>query len=403
MASLTRRGFGLAGLGTLASGGAMRPAGASSLLDPLTDPRGTTNPGRVRLRQVASFDLRGQGDAFSWSVSTMAWSPDGSRLVAVNGLGNFLNVIDTATWRLLVRFRAMEVNGPRAFGFTAGGRELVASKRVDPGSSENPPAFSVFEVNTGRLIRESEVLPVFLPGILGRPKDLFLQQRRSDQSLTVSPDGRYVVLAFWAIGVSGNRTRRSFAFVFNSESGKNLIVGEGENWSLPAISRQNLLAIATRSPHINSVSEVAVFDLPSLVKRGSFASQISGLASLAWAPQGERLVGGAFGASAQQDSEIIRVWSAKTGERVTGFIGGGPPVEYLDWDPSGRVVVAVSSKGTGASGSLLQLLPSEGGAPLLQYLAPDGVVISGACFCPRTARLAWHERGRILIHEIQGL
>jgi WD40 repeat protein len=403
MESLTRRGLGLAGIGALASAGEVRPAGASNLLNSLTSPRGTIDAGRVRLKQVASVDLRGQGDESSWFVFSMAWSPDGSRLVAANGLGNFLNIIDTASWRPLARFRAMEVNGPRAFGFTAGGRELIASKRVDPGSSENPPAFSVFEVNTGRLIRESEVLPVFLPDILGRPKDLFLQQRRSDQSLTVSPDGRYVVLAFWAIGVSGNRTRRSFAFVFDSASGKNLIVGEGENWSLPAISRENILAIATRSPHVNSVSEVAVFDLPSLVKRGSFPSQISGLASLVWAPQGERLVGGAFGASAQPDSEIIRVWRSKTGERVTGFIGGGPPVEYLDWDPSGRVLVGVSSKGTGASGSLLQLLPSEGGAPLLQYLAPEGVVISGACFCPRTARLAWHERGRILIHEVQGL
>jgi hypothetical protein len=98
MASLTRRGFGLAGMGAaLASGGAVRPARASWLGNLLQGGRGMTDPGSVRLKQIASVDLRSQGDAFSWSVSSMAWSPDGSRLVAVNGLGNFLNVIDTAT------------------------------------------------------------------------------------------------------------------------------------------------------------------------------------------------------------------------------------------------------------------------------------------------------------------
>ncbi|MFN6265446.1 MAG: hypothetical protein ACK45D_04310 [Alphaproteobacteria bacterium] len=101
MASLTRRGVSLAGMGALASAGAVRPAGASWLGNLLQGGRGMTESGGVRLKQIASIDLRGQGDEFSWSVSSMAWSPDGTRLVAVYGLGNFLNVIDASTWRLL--------------------------------------------------------------------------------------------------------------------------------------------------------------------------------------------------------------------------------------------------------------------------------------------------------------
>ncbi len=404
MEKLTRRGFGLAGMGAaLAGPGVVRRAAASGLPNPLTSPRGTTYPSRVRLKQVASVDLRGQGNESSWFVFSMAWSPDGSRLVAVNGLGNFLNAIDTATWRLLARFRVMAVDGPRAFGFAAGGQELIASKRIEPGSAENPPAFSNFEIDTGRLVRESQILPVFLPEILGRPNDLFLQQRRGDQSLTVSPDGRYVILAVWAIGVSGNKTRRSFAFVFDGQTGKHLLTGEGETWALPAINRENLLATNTRLLHLNTPSEIAIFDLPSLTKRRSFASHLSGVASLAWAPNGDRLVGGAAGNSAQPDREAIRIWDAATGERVTGFVGGFAPVAHLDWHPSGRVVVTVSSKGTGESGSLLQILPAGGAEPLFQHFAPNSVVITAPCFCPRTGLLAWHEGGRILVHEIQGL
>jgi len=150
MASLTRRGFGLAGMGALASAGAVRPAGASWLGNLLPGGRGMTESGGVRLKQIASVDLRGQGDGFSWFVSTMAWSPDGSRLVAVNGLGNFLNVIDTATWRLLVRFRIMSAIGDRAFGFSASGRELIASKRVNRKNSSRLTAFAHFDSGIAR-------------------------------------------------------------------------------------------------------------------------------------------------------------------------------------------------------------------------------------------------------------
>ena len=208
MESLTRRGFGLAGMGALATASAVRPAGASNLLNPLTSPRGTTYPGRVRLKQIASVDFRKNENGFAWHVSSMAWSPDGSRLVAESGDGSFLNVFDTASWQLLTRFRVMQARAERLFGFSEGGRELIASRHVTPDSNENPPAFSVFETDTGRLLRESDLLPVFLPDILARPQDLFLQQRRSVQSLTVSPDGRYVFTSFSATGIRGNTTRR---------------------------------------------------------------------------------------------------------------------------------------------------------------------------------------------------
>ena len=210
MQGLTRRALGLAGMGAALAGcDAGRPAGAAGSRAALLGAGPMGDPGKLRLKQVASVDLRNQGDAFSWSVSEMAWSPDGSRLVAVNGLGNFLNVIDTSSWRVLVRFRIMSVDGQRPFGFASGGRDLIASKRVDPGGTENPPAFSVFEPDTGRVLRESQLLPVFLPALNGRPNDLSLQQRREGQQLTVSPDGRFVFLMFSGV-VAG--TRRRFAY-----------------------------------------------------------------------------------------------------------------------------------------------------------------------------------------------
>jgi WD40 repeat protein len=270
MASLTRRAFGLAGMGALASAGAMRPAGASNLLNPLTSPRGRTYPGRIRLKQIASIDFRKEENAFAWHVSSMAWSPDGSRLVAESGDGSFLNVIDTASWQLLTRFRVMQARGARLFGFAAGGREMIASRHISSGSTENPPAFSAFETDTGKLLRESDLLPVFLPELLGRPQDLVLQQRRSDQSLAVSPDGNYVFLSFPAIGGRGNTTHRFFGLVFDSSNGRLLGQGEGRNWLLPSISRDNRLAVATSATRLGFSDEIAIFDLPSLTEVARF-------------------------------------------------------------------------------------------------------------------------------------
>jgi len=404
MASLTRRGFGLAGMGALASAGAVRPAGASNLLNPLTSPRGTTYPDRVRLKQIASVDFRKKENAFAWHVSSMAWSPDGRRLVAESGDGSFLNVFDTASWQLLTRFRVMQARAERLFGFSEGGRELIASRHILPGSSENPPAFSVFETDTGRLLRESDLLPVFLPDILARPQDLFLQQRRSVQSLTVSPDGRYVFISFWATGIRGDTTRRFFAFVFDSKTGRLLGSGEGRYWGMPSISHDNRLAVATSATRLGFSDEIAIFDLPSLTERMSFRAHVPGVRSLGWSHAGDRLATGAAGLTHPRESESIRVWDTGTGTRLAGFIGEFEPVSFVEWYPEGRFFLTKSAKGQeDQRGSLLQLLPSNGGAPLLQHFAPDRVVINGPCFCPRTGRLAWFQQGQILIHEIQGL
>jgi WD40 repeat protein len=401
MASLTRRGFGLAGMGAaLASAGAVRPAGASSLLNPLTSPRGTTYPGRVRLKQVASVDLRSQGDAFSWHVSTMAWSSDGTRLVAVNGLGNFLNVIDTATWRLLVRFRIMSSDHRRCFGFSSEGKELIASKRVEPGSDENPPAFSVFEMNTGRIVREAQLLPISIPELQGKPKELALQQRRGDQKLSVSPDGRFVFLSFEVRGPGPNQ----FAYVFDGHNGQLVGASRSRSWSVPSISLDNRLGVTTLSPQANVVpDEVTIFSLPELKKLLSFQAHPRGVESLAWSPNGERLASGSSATVPPREPEPIRVWDSATGTKTAGFLGEFEPIAYLNWHPSGQFFVTSSAKGTGERGALVQIFPTNGGEAIHRHFAPAGVVITGPCFCPRTGLLAWHDRGQILIHEVQGL
>ena len=399
MASLTRREFGLAGMGAaLASAGAGRAQASGS-----AGFHGMSDPGRVRLKQIASIDMPRSHE----HVMSMSWSPDGSRLVADSSV---LNVFDMTTMRFRARFPIMEAQWPRRFGFSADGKELIASKALPRRSTENntaennPPAFSVFETDTGRIVRESDVLPVFLPDVLGRPDDFSLQRQRVMQSLTVSPDGRYVIITLMAGPIPGGLPGRHFAFLFDGQTGHHLNTAEGVRWSLPTISRDNRFASEARPGSLGMHSRLAVFDLPSFHQRLIFPTLSGMMASLAWSPEGERLAGGMWGSSFPQDKyDSMTIWNALSGERLAGFPSGIEPISQLDWHPGGKFIVMTSAKGTGDRGSLLQLLPAAGGAPAYRHFASGSTLINGPCFCPRTGRLAWHQQGQILIHELQGL
>jgi len=390
MASLTRRGFGLAGMGALGSAGAVRPAGASWLGNLLQGGRGMTESGGVRLKQIASVDLPDTHDRL---VDAMAWSPDGSRLVAATSV---LNVFDTDTWKLRARFRALTANSGKIFGFSADGRELVASRAV-----ETP--FSVFETDTGRVVRDSDPFPISIPDILGQSEPRVLWQMRDEQSLTVSPDGRYVVL-FLVVSGSRSTVRRPFyTFLFDNQTGRHLSTSEGILRDRPTISRDNSLAVEKRQG-LNVPSEVEILDLPSLTSRLSFPVRLGFMQSLSWSPDGDRLASGMSDSSSPRDKyDSIAIWNAMSGERIAGFASGIEPITDLEWHPSGRFIVSTSAKGTGDRGTLLQLLPAGGGEPALRHFASGSTLIRAPCFCPRTGRLAWSELGKILIHEIQGL
>jgi len=390
MASLTRRGFGLAGMGALASAGAVRPAGASWLGNLLQGGRGMTESGGVRLKQIASVDLPDTHDRL---VDAMAWSPDGSRLVAATSV---LNVFDTDTWKLRARFRALTANSGKIFGFSADGRELVASRAV-----ETP--FSVFETDTGRVVRDSDPFPISIPDILGQSEPRVLWQMRDEQSLTVSPDGRYVVL-FLVVSGSRSTVRRPFyTFLFDNQTGRHLSTSEGILRGRPTISRDNRLAVEA-SQGLNASNEVEILDLPSLTKRLNFPVRLGFMQSLSWSPEGDRLASGmADSSSPREQYDSIAIWNTTLGERIAGFESGIEPIRHIDWHPSGRFIVSTSAKGTGDRGTLLQLLPSGGGEPALRHFASGSTIIRAPCFCPRTGRLAWSELGKILIHEIQGL
>ena len=226
---------------------------------------------------------------------------------------------------------------------------------------------------------------------------------RNQQSLTVSPDGRFVVLLLEVSGSRSTVRRPFYTFLFDSQTGRHLSTAEGIWRRRPTISRDNLLAVeAPRG--FDAPSQLEIMDLPSLTKRLSFPVRLGSMQSLSWSPEGDRLASGMSDSSSPRDKyDSIAIWNATSGERIAGFESGIEPIRHIDWHPSGRFIVSISAKGTGDRGTLLQLLPAGGGEPALRHFASGSTLIRAPCFCPRTGLLAWNERDKILIHEIQGL
>ncbi|MFM7607622.1 MAG: WD40 repeat domain-containing protein, partial [Alphaproteobacteria bacterium] len=292
--------------------------------------------------------------------------------------------------------RALTANSGKIFGFSADGRELVASRAV-----ETP--FSVFETDTGRVVRDSDPFPISIADILGQSGPRVLWQMRDQQSLTVSPDGRYVIIIQNVIGSRSNVPSPFYTFLFDSQTGRHLSTSEGTLRRRPTISRDNRLVVEA-SQGLNAPSELEILDLPSLAKRFSFSARRGLILSLSWSPEGDRLASGTEGAASPgSERDALTIWNATSGERIAGFASGIEPITDLEWHPSGRFIVSTSAKGTGDRGTLLQLLPAGGGEPALRHFASGSTLIGAPCFCPRTGRLAWHERDKILIHEIQGI
>jgi WD40 repeat protein len=361
-------------------------------------------PGQLRLERVARLNV-------APNATDMAWSPDGSRLaVAVEG-GSRVAIFDTASWRLVTKIARAGNYWKPTLGFAANGRELVT--RLGGAwvplelreERNNPFAFGVFDTETGHLLRDARWPEGFPYG----------NASQGLNRICVSPDGRYVV-------VSGSVARRGhFLHLYDVARAEFLRAMETPRpmfFKAPAIDRANRLAVSTYHESAPAIRKgIEVFELPSLRRLLSLEGHLPGVASMAWSPTGDRLLSGADGLWSATDPETgrlreyrdpdpIRIWDGRSGAMLTSFPGPIEPVTSLSWHPSGEIFASSSAKGTGEyertgqPGSLIQILPAQGGAPLLQHFGRGRELLRIPCFCPRTGRLAWSERGGVMIHKL---
>jgi WD40 repeat protein len=385
------------------AGGGMSGGGATPALVP-------SAPGSLRLELVARLDQ-------VTSATDMAWSPDGSRLAVVNGawFSTRVLIFDTTSWRLVTTILRGNDYGKPTLGFAANGRELVTGLAGLSVPLEyrdyrnNPFVFGVFDTETGQLLRRARW-----------PEGFSFGETTTTRLIRVSPDGRYAV-------VTGGIRRERFLHLYDVARAEFLRAMETPRrarFEAPDIDRSNRLAVSavytdrgsdTAGPAVRKGIEV--FQLPSLQRVLSLEGHLPNVASMAWSPTGDRLLSGAFGVRSATDPETgrlreyrdpdpIRIWDGRSGAMITSFPGPIEPVTWLSWHPSGEIFASASAKGTGEyertgqPGTLIQILPARGGAPLLQHFGREREILDLPCFCPRTGRLAWSAEQGVMIHKL---
>jgi WD40 repeat protein len=347
--------------------------------------------GKLALRRVARVRLAG-------AVITMAWSPDGRRLVVPNGWGSRLAVIDTANWRVITSVMRAQSFALSTLGFASGGQEVVTLPVIDRRTHDNEFAVGVFETDTGRPLRDAP-----LPGGL----ELV---RKAPTEIAVSPDGRYAVTV-----VHRRAPRGSVLLVYDVQTATLVNVLDPPfpaAFHVPTIGPDNRLAVsivrggAPAAAHVRKT--LNLFELPSLRPILSFPTHIPSIASAAWSPSGDRLLTGAHGLVQQldpatgeprlwRDPDPIRVWAASSGRLLASFAGEFEPIVSVAWHPSGEMFMTHSAKGTGERGSLVQIFPAAGGPPLLQHFARGALLTIQPSFHPDGELLAWGEDSDLVV------
>jgi WD40 repeat protein/serine/threonine protein kinase len=318
------------------------------------------------------------------------FSPDSSRLAAVDFLTGEAKVWDAATGKELVSF------------MTGAGRDAADGTRPAPGVGPSLPSLSVialvFSPNgklfTGlgfdRTVRvwESET---------GRLRLTLKGHTRTVTGVAISPDGKRLYSA------SADGTWKVWDAAASSKPiSLNVIPLSPDGW---ALSRDgtHLAAVVYGLGGKQARPEVKVFDAATGRELVSFPPPPApggSIDHLTFSPDGKRLAGvigpAPFGAPGGES--VVRVWDAATGGELRTFPGTPQRVAHLAFSPDGRRLAAVVSvKEAGKQRDAVKVWDAATGREALTIpggpyrLAVDGLVgptALGMAFSPDGKHLA---------------
>jgi WD40 repeat protein len=224
------------------------------------------------------------------AVYTVAWSPDGTRLVS-GGADSTARVWDAATGKVLLTLPG-HANTVKAVAWSPDGRRIATG-------GENDPTARVWDAASGKLFRE-------LGGHTG-----------GVSTAAWSPDGRYLACGCW------DGTVR----IWDADGGRALLTYHGHNgrvWQIAWSPDGRRMASAGDAIHVWDPFTGKVL-----------RRQDTGAMALAWSPDGKRLAVGTT-------RYAVLVFDAGNGELIINMVGHTGGISTVAWEPDGRRLVSGS-------------------------------------------------------------
>jgi len=348
-------------------------------------------PSSVDLHEIAQIRF----DRSPLGLDTLvdvAWSPNGRRLALAFDGGRKVVVLDTSTWRPVSHFERQEPDAMSRLAFLTDSELVVAPFRNISNSSM---AFAVYEIETGRSIKE----------IARDPEWKFAPAAK----IAITSSGKYIALLV-AQGIWMPVLYDSVTGAFMGQIGPSIDAGSR---ALTVGPRDRVAIDVThyvdRAKAVVQ-TEIQIIDTATNKTDRIISGRIPVVDSLAWSADGRWIasggsyLGGDGKGGRVRDPDCIHIWDATTGELVTSFAGKYDPIERIAWHPSKPIIATASAKGGDEErGSAVHLWSVDRKEMLFEYKTPGVGEIDALSFDPHTGHLVWGSNGSLHVFEVEGL
>ena len=232
-----------------------------------------------------------------FSVNTVKWSPDGER-IASGDSDRTVQVWDVATLSKFTTYRG-HTNIVNAIVWQPDGQHIV--------SASDDMTVQVWSISQEihRIIYRGHPSPV--------------------RALALSPDGQLVA--------SGGNTNE--VQIWNASSGQKIFSYRSHSYGLSALAWSSDGKFIA-SGDVNGL--VQVWSSSTGKQNFAYRSHSSEVKSINWSPNGKYIT--------SANANKIEVWDASTGNRVYTYRGHSGPVNAVAWSPDGKYIASASDDKT---------------------------------------------------------
>jgi WD40 repeat protein len=250
-----------------------------------------------------------------YRIMSAAYSPDGRRIVSSDPMGT-VKIWDAENGQEIRTLSGHGTYTVESVAYSPNGQRVM--------SAANDGTVKIWDAETGRLIRTLSA--------------------RYVRSAAYSPDGQHIIYAsgdgtMTILDVENGREIHTLTGHSASRDGNMVIENEGRETRLLS---EHTVAYSPDGRHIVSAAldgTVKILDAETGQLIHTLSEHSEKVGTVAYSPNGQCIVSGS-------DDKTVKVWDAENGQLIRTLFGNGGTVESVAYSPDGRRIVSGSGDGT---------------------------------------------------------